>query len=69
MGYSHRLPILQGASFSFLPSALAILALPHNKCPDGPLHKNLTDGALLYNDTDGEWVDGNELWMRRMREV
>lgn len=64
--YVLRLPILQGGSFSYLPPALAILALPHNECPSDPINVN---GSLLYNDTDGELIDGTEVWMRRMREV
>lgn len=60
---------MQGSSFSFLPPALAILALPQNQCPSGPINTNLTNGTLLYNDTDGSIVDGNELWYRRMRQV
>nr|CAB3266161.1 solute carrier family 23 member 1-like [Phallusia mammillata] len=64
-----RLPIMQGGTFSFLPPTLAILALPHNQCPD-PLPSEFRNSSVtLYNDTDGSIVDGNELWMRRMREV
>ena len=28
-----RLPIIQGGTFTFIPPALAILALPENQCP------------------------------------
>ncbi|XP_039260225.2 solute carrier family 23 member 1-like [Styela clava] len=67
--FGTRLPILQGGSFTFLPSTLAILALPHNTCPLGPVNPNITNGSFLYNDTDGMLVDGTELWQRRMREI
>ncbi|XP_076805161.1 solute carrier family 23 member 1-like [Clavelina lepadiformis] len=65
----NRLPIMQGSSFAFIPPILAILALPHNQCPS-PLPSNFTNSSTtFYLDTDGEVVDGEELWQRRMREV
>ncbi|CAK8682679.1 unnamed protein product [Clavelina lepadiformis] len=64
-----RLPIMQGATFSYLPPTLAILALPHNQCP-APLPEGFMNSSkTLYNDTDGSIVDGAEVWQRRMREV
>ncbi|CAK8687066.1 unnamed protein product [Clavelina lepadiformis] len=65
----NRLPIVQGSSYAFLPTALAILALPHNQCP-GPLPGNFTNSsATFYLNTDDEVVDGEELWHRRIREL
>ena len=64
-----RLPMLQGAAFSYLPPTFAILALPKNQCP-APLPDGYGDfNVTMYNDTDGSIIDGNELWMRRIVQV
>lgn len=39
----HRLPIVQGATFSFLGPTIAILNLPEYKCPDASAMVNQTD--------------------------
>ncbi|XP_039257710.2 solute carrier family 23 member 2-like [Styela clava] len=68
--FGSRLPIMQGGSSAFLPATLAILSLPHNRCPSAPINNtDLTNGTVMYNDTDGTLVDGAELWQRRMREI
>nr|XP_002124192.1 solute carrier family 23 member 1 [Ciona intestinalis] len=64
-----RLPIMQGGTFSFLPPTLAILSLPHNKCPPALPSGFNNVSYTLYNDTDGSIIDGTEVWQRRIREV
>ena len=41
--HRHRLPIVQGATFSFLGPTIAILNLPEYKCPDASAMVNVTD--------------------------
>nr|XP_026693018.1 solute carrier family 23 member 2-like isoform X2 [Ciona intestinalis] len=67
--FGNRLPILQGSSFAFFAPILSSLALPHNKCPDPLPPGSFNSTTTLYNDTDGSIVDGEELWMRRVRET
>ncbi|XP_014680448.1 PREDICTED: solute carrier family 23 member 2-like, partial [Priapulus caudatus] len=57
-----RLPIVQGATFSFLAPTFAILALPKWKCPSE------TEIEALMNETNGTF-DIGEIWKPRMREV
>ena len=56
-----RLPIVQGGTFSFIIPAMAILALPENKCPDDfPSNGWGPD----YNDTQKR-----EEWQRRILDL
>ncbi|KYO17514.1 solute carrier family 23 member 1 [Alligator mississippiensis] len=55
-----RLPIIQGGTFSFLTPTLAMLSLPHWKCPAW------TQNASLVNVSSPEFT---EVWQTRMREV
>ncbi|XP_077066824.1 solute carrier family 23 member 2 isoform X5 [Siphateles boraxobius] len=59
-----RLPILQGGTFTFITPTLAILALPKWRCPDmsATAQPNTTDSAAIL-------VDGDEVWMVRIREI
>ena len=41
--HRYRLPIVQGATFSFLGPTIAILNLPEYKCPDASAMVNVTD--------------------------
>jgi len=63
-----RLPILQGSSFAFLVPAFSIMKLSHNICPS---RLNITrNGLWLYNETrNGEFLDENQIWMRRVAEL
>ncbi|XP_019400699.1 PREDICTED: solute carrier family 23 member 1-like [Crocodylus porosus] len=55
-----RLPIIQGGTFAFLTPTLAMLSLPHWKCPAW------TQNASLVNASSPEFT---EVWQTRMREV
>ena len=43
--------------------------LPHNQCPEPLPEGFMNSSTSMYNDTDRSIVHGEELWMRRMREV
>ncbi|XP_077066822.1 solute carrier family 23 member 2 isoform X3 [Siphateles boraxobius] len=62
--FGTRLPILQGGTFTFITPTLAILALPKWRCPDmsATAQPNTTDSAAIL-------VDGDEVWMVRIREI
>ncbi|XP_039254701.2 solute carrier family 23 member 2-like [Styela clava] len=64
-----RLPIVQGTTFTLIAPVIAVLSLPHNECPNTNVGINNETGHFLYNDTNGDVVDGVELWQRRMREI
>ena len=55
-----RLPIVQGGTFSFFAPTFAILALPHNKCPEN--FETEGWGDMSYEDKTEEW-------QKRMREL
>lgn len=72
---------MQGASFAFLLPTLSILSLPHNLCPE-PINETMSSNfsqlsnsgeatlnETLYLDTNGEIVDYEGLWKRRINEV
>ncbi|XP_019636191.1 PREDICTED: solute carrier family 23 member 2-like isoform X1 [Branchiostoma belcheri] len=61
-----RLPIVQGATFSFLAPTFAILALPQWQCP---APGNTTSGLNGTQNFTGEPVNNDEVWMSRVREI
>ncbi|XP_078572969.1 solute carrier family 23 member 2-like [Branchiostoma floridae x Branchiostoma japonicum] len=68
-----RLPIVQGATFSFLAPTFAILSLPQWQCPaPGNITSGLNATQPGLNGTQnftGEPGNNDEVWMVRVREI
>ena len=64
-----RLPIVQGATFTFLVPTLAILSLPQWQCPNEDTiiaNRNHSERYQGHEVTEDEY---SEVWQSRMREV
>ncbi|XP_064648491.1 solute carrier family 23 member 1-like [Lineus longissimus] len=66
-----RLPIIQGASFAFLPPVFAILSQPQWKCPASAQETiNITHQNLTAASENGTVVElDREIWYVRIREI
>ena len=79
--FAFRLPIVQGGTFTFVTPSIAILSLPHLRCPTPPtptatvdpcvvhdvtMSMNMSDDVTATMPAD---VDTDEIWHIRMREV
>lgn len=64
-----RLPIVQGATFSFLAPTFAILSLPIWKCPDKTSDMGSPVNGSMLNNSMNLSLDSTPIWKPRMLEV
>ena len=65
-----RLPIIQGATFTFLVPTLAILTLPQWQCPsDKQIIASRLSNSSFISSPSVTSEEYSEVWMSRMREI